>query len=775
MFSFFRRYQRIIFLGTTAIIILSFSFFGTYSSMVNSKVEDPVLFTSLKGHKVTKSECMSYVDFLSIGTTGNAEHRLNLFNDGFLEKDILSTCVGEAIFEKWKEKGIAQYLAQKKVQEASYHLYQHPKAPFLSTEYVWNYFAPQMKDSFALYQQNNGRDANSLFKAKASLFVAEKQCPGAFVKQLLLYQEKQASWLEPDASLAGRDFSLFGYQSANDWFGEEFMQHVVETVVDGAEVAVKEGFSVSDAEVLSSLYTNVKTAASRYSDLADRPLDEILQVSLRSLGMDLITVKKVWKTLLLYRYAYTNLYDHLAVSSFPFRKILAQQSRSRTLNTYSLQPALRVHSTEDLAELYLWKQAVLPKSDDISFFTEGYRSPEAIMSSFHEFVQERFSVSYRMVGPEQLEPLIKLKDLWKWQADEKNFALLAEKFPRLLEEKVVDAESRARAIESLPASLQHELNQYSKKLFLQGHPEWIEQQMKHQASTTKVLFLRPRGESGELEGISNMVALADLLRKSPVSALDDHLKAYSQDGVHFYEFVVQDKSTQFEVVPLIQLREDGTLSRVLAKMLETQYPVLRKISPKQFLKENGEWKPFNEVRLEVLDVYLAPLYSRLDKMRPEMEKQYPYLCQWTNTQEARFALFTLPLVLSNIKTMEMKGDVVSNPVTYEQILTGSKKTIDLAADTLFDFVTSTEKVLADQLEKMPQLSPLFANTDALSSMVLYQPKVGTSYVVVAEKGEEPYDLELRSTLYSLDAFISNSARRQKIEILLQKIPAGISL
>lgn len=769
MFQFFRRHQRAIFLVVTTIIILSFSFFGTYSAVVSTKGADPVVFTTLHGKKIRKSECVAYQLFLSQGGIQSLEQRMNFFNDGFLEKDILSTGVGEAIFAKWQDKGLAEYLIQKKSFEKSYHLYQHPQAPFLSTEYVWSYFAPSLKDSYFEYQKTSSDNIKELFKKKAELFTSEKQCPGIFVKQMLLYQQKQAAWLAKDPLLDGKDFSLFAYTSATDWFGEAFLEKVVETVIDGAEQASREGLSVSDEEVETSLYATLKKSASLYADLADRPVQELVEMSLRSLGLDFATVKKIEKTLLLYRMGYTTLSDHIAVSAFPFRHELADRARTKAIDVYSLQPALRVNSNEELAELYLWKQAVLAPSSMPTVFSEAYLSPEEVQVSWPEFVQERFFVSCRMVGPEQLEPFIKLKELWNWQAEEKNFARLSEKFPRLLEGTASDPESRMKVIEALPISVRRELDQYSKRLFIQDHPDWIAQEMTKEEPLQKVLFLRPRGESSELEGISNMRDLAALLRKAPIGKIDDHLQTYSQDGLHFYEFVLQDRSAKLEHVPLIQLRQDGTLNRVFKKVLEAQYPSLRRGSPKPFLRENGEWKPFQEVELQLVDAYLAPLYQKLDQVRPEMEKKYPTLCQWKNHEEARLALFTLPLVLDNIKMMEMKGSVVSKPVRIEDVMSGSKEAIDQAEDTLFDFVKAEETIRASNISSMPQLLPLFDSLDMSRSAVLYYPSFGTSYVVVKGSSVGAYDRELRSILYALDGFLADSARRQKIEELLYGI------
>lgn len=768
MFHFLRRYQRVIFFIVTAIIILSFSFFGTYSAMVSTKGDDPLVFTTLSGRKIRRSESQAYLAFLSTGSTGGPSSVNNFFNDGFLERDILSTCVGQSIMHQWKER-VAPYLGKKKMQESQFSLYHHPKAPFLGTEYVWTYFIPELKDRFMAYQKESSKESEEIFKKKAALFVLEKQFPGTFVKQLLLLQQQQAAeWLEPDATLQERDFSLFGYTSANDWFGEEYMQKVVCTLLDGAEMAQKEGMRVSDDEVMNSLYRNVQSNARRFSDLNEKPLHELVQLSLRSLGLDLAMVQKIWRDILLFRQAFTALPNHMAISAFPFRTIYEEGAQYRKIEKYSLQPCLNVHSLEDMAALYVWQKACLMESNAKPFLG-AYRPAEEVMKAWPEFVQERYCISYRMVGPEQLEPLIRLKDLWHWQGEEKNFLRLAEKFPRLLEERREDPESRMQAIELLPSSMRVEVDAFSKKQFLLERPEWIDEQLKTQEMKTKTLFVHPEGEAKDWVGITNVHALHELLQKSPLGEKSDQLSRYTQDGDHFYEMVVVDRSSQWELAPLIQLREEGTLARVLNKLLEAQYPVLRKQTPRPFLDEKGEWKPFHEVRLALVEAYLAPLFQVFDAEKTALMKQYPLLCQWDNPQEVRFALFFEPLFRDNRKKMDEGVSVIAQPLQYEDILSGSKESIEKAQQTVFDFIQTTEKIRKDDLEKQPQLLPLFAKDRKQDELLVYTPRFGLSFIKVVDEGQESSDNELRSTLYSFGDLLAESPRREKVEKLFQSM------
>lgn len=771
MFHFFRRYQRAIFFVITAIIILSFSFFGTYSAMTSSKGDDPVVFTTSGGRKIHKSEYTAYSLFLSTGSTGDGSQTYNFFNDGFLEKDVLSTCVGSAIFHRWQDS-FSPYILKKKAQESRFTLYQHPKAPFLGTEYVWTYFIPALKECFLSYQKETNGDAEQLFKKKAALFALEKQFPGSFVKQLLLVQQQQAAnWLEADATLVSRDLSLFGYANASDWFGEEFIQKVVQVLLDGSEMAQKEGLSLSHDEVLHSLYQNVQSSTERFQDLQGKSISDLVQVSLRSLGLDLAAVEKIWRDVLLFRQAFTALPNHLFLSAFPFRKVYENGSHYKKLEQYSLQPCLKAHSMQDIAELYTWQKAVLTQEREEEPFLGAYRSIDDVMCSWPEFVEQRFSLSYRMIGPEQLEPLIRVKDLWYWQVQEGNFKTLAKKFPRLLEEKRDDPQSRMEALEQLPASVRFEVDAFSKKQFLVDHPEWIDEQLKAQEFKTHAFFLRPQGDAKEFVGITDARAFAEMLKKADLGEKNEGLARYTQDGLHFYEIVVIDRSSQWELVPLIQLREDGTLSRVVQKILEAQYPLLRKQNPKNFLDDKGEWKPAQEVKGALLEAYLAPLFQILDEKKPEIEKKYPLLCQWNSLQEARFTLFFLPLVIDNLKKLEEGVHVISPAIQCDEVLSGSKEAIERAQHGLFDFVQTAEKVRYDQLKTQPQFTPFFSETFKGDGLMLFIPRSGLCYFKVVESGQDSYEAELRSTVYSLGDYISESIRRDKMEALLSGMDA----
>ena len=65
MLEFFRRYQRAFFIVITVVIVISFSFFGTFQTFSGSEQDDSVAFTALDGSKVRRSEVSDMVTFLT--------------------------------------------------------------------------------------------------------------------------------------------------------------------------------------------------------------------------------------------------------------------------------------------------------------------------------------------------------------------------------------------------------------------------------------------------------------------------------------------------------------------------------------------------------------------------------------------------------------------------------------------------------------------------------------------------------------------------------------
>ena len=61
----FRKYQRYFFLLVTVVIIISFSFFGTYSTISNVSPREQTAFVAIDGTEISRAELDQLVMFIS--------------------------------------------------------------------------------------------------------------------------------------------------------------------------------------------------------------------------------------------------------------------------------------------------------------------------------------------------------------------------------------------------------------------------------------------------------------------------------------------------------------------------------------------------------------------------------------------------------------------------------------------------------------------------------------------------------------------------------------
>ena len=147
MLDFFRRHQKYFFIVITFVIVISFSFFGTYSSLSNSSFREQIAFKRIDGSDITRHQLDEMVNFIS---TDAIDKRLfggvwgpNFLNDGVIAKDFIETGLGNILALQYASDMKPDLIARLE-KEKRYGLYVHPQAKFIGVEAAWNYFAPQM-------------------------------------------------------------------------------------------------------------------------------------------------------------------------------------------------------------------------------------------------------------------------------------------------------------------------------------------------------------------------------------------------------------------------------------------------------------------------------------------------------------------------------------------------------------------------------------------------------------------------------------------------------
>src|SRR3989339_1986314 len=104
MLTFFRKNQKVIFVFTTAVIVVSFTFFGTMNPMGDSSgVKEDLLVKAVDGSAISSQKVHRMVQFLSSSHLDLRDDRIqsvNLLNNGVLEKQFLRSSFGKLLAEK---------------------------------------------------------------------------------------------------------------------------------------------------------------------------------------------------------------------------------------------------------------------------------------------------------------------------------------------------------------------------------------------------------------------------------------------------------------------------------------------------------------------------------------------------------------------------------------------------------------------------------------------------------------------------------------------------
>ena len=751
MFSFFRRYQRAIYFVITAVIILSFSFFGTYSAFTSGRGEDPVVLSTGDGTKITRSEYSEYVHFLSTDVQGSETGIYNALNDGVIPNDIIATGIGEVLARRFASE-VGPEWKLKYSREKMFQPYRHPQAQFVSAMRVWSYFAPDVKKYFDQFSSASSDDPVELYRCKADLYLAERNFSPLLLRQVLMYQQQQMKWLEPDAALETKPLAMFGYNQITDWFGTQFVDKMCEFIIQTAAKARNDGMEVSSSEVVASLLQNAEKALKRIPNAEGMTADDLFRKTLRELNIDQSRAVAIWSDVLLFRRSLIDLPRNIVVNDQPFYDFMQGESDARDLDCYQLQPPLRCGSMRDLYKIQTWLNGVAPSTSrqhDPLLPPSTFLPADEVLTSFPEFVERRFILNVASVTFEDLVKNIRLRTIWNWEVENENWDLLVSEISSLASEKAEDTAERRQLLDNLSPQLRARADMIAKEHIVGSHPEWLEKALASAPSKVLAVNVRLQGTFSGFEGIDNRQALIDELMRVSLGESDGALKEYTQDKKHFYSIQVLDRSLKNSLVPLPDLLADGTLDRVLDRILEEAYPSVRTGRPSEFRKEGGDWKGFSEVKDKVAEVYFAPFIKELDSAAAAWKEKIPAYCEWNDAKTARVAVRFLSLLSALADRLEGGGDesayisTVFGPSNQESSTLEERNLRDL-----WLLVSSHERVLRQQIREKPQFSAAFIQAEGTWMPIRYSQGFGPFVARVTKEDVEPFEDAVRSAVFA---------------------------
>jgi GcvH upstream region-like protein len=614
MLGFFRKYQRYFFVVVTIVIIISFSFFGTYSAMSNPSAREQIAFVAIDGTPITRYELDQMAMFL--GT--DAEDKLlfggmwgpNFLNDGLIKKDFLQTGLAELLAAQYLEE-IENDIAARYEKEKRFEPYVHPQAQFLGTETAWNYLAPDIKTHYDALKNVRNPNSPEGIKERIQLFLAEKKLPSPFLRQVLLYQQKQYSWLPPDPALERIDLSLFGYHTIEDWFGPRFTRLVAEFVINAAILAEQQGYRVSKADALADLMYN---SESSYKQNVSNPNlgvannSEYFIEQLHRMQLGESNAAAIWEKVLLFRRWFRDVGGSVFVDPLMFQKYDAYAMETVEGELYRLPPEFRFGNYRDLQAFEIYLSAISKRPSEgkalLSLPGKVYTAAEVAKSN-PELVQKRYLLDVSTYDKNQLQDKVGIKEMWNWEVENPNWKRLQKEFPDLGVKNAESKEERFAVLDGLDDKIRAKVDLFTRKAIVESHPEWLEQALQDAESRRITFAIRLKGGASSLAGIKNGPEFMKLLDQTKLGEQDPSLAKYSADGDHFYRIVVVDRSQDLEILTFAEAQNDGILTPLVSKKLEVYYQQVREADGEKFQREDKSWKSFSDVREEIANLYFA--------------------------------------------------------------------------------------------------------------------------------------------------------------------------
>ena len=603
MLQFLRRHQRKFFLVITVVIGLSFTFFGTFNTMVETQeVPDSNIAKSIGGRSITQRELNALCQMISTSALDPKTSTMpNLLNDGVIEKDLLFNGMG-VLLAKHYFPALESDLDVRLKKTKSFRPYSHSQTPFLNAQMVWQKFVPDMPQHLEQLKKQGDQCSMDTFTSFCQLYLDQAMLPPDMLKQVLMFQQQQQG-LTADPLLAQADLSLFGFGSLEDWFGPSFVELSAQFILNVATLAEKRGYEVKNEEVRNDLFQNIYSGYKRFSRNASLSMEEAeqyYQKEIRHLGLDERTVVTTWRKVMLFRRLFEDVGGSVLIDALPYKQFEGFSQQSVKIDLYEIPPSLQLNDFQSMLKLqvYLENVASNPNGLRTNLSLPGQSATlEQIEKRCPELVQRTCEVEFAHVKKTNLESEISLKETWDWEIADANWVRLKKEFPELTDGAT--KQERLTALDSLETSRRAAVDKFARSSMINGMPYKIQQALDNASTKNSTIGLRGQGSSLPFMGFENKAQLISFLETASIGEQAENLACFSGDQENFYRIKVTARDAQKRLLAYAEASKDGTLDKLLEERLEEVYPDARKKNPTYYQLAKGGWKPVREVKDQV--------------------------------------------------------------------------------------------------------------------------------------------------------------------------------
>lgn len=620
MLGFMRKHQKYFYVLITIVIVVSFSFFGTYSTLGGNSIHEQVAFTTVDGEQISRSELEDMALFIG---TDREDKKLfggmwgpNFLNDGLIRKDFLDTGLAKLLIESYPEPLEADFKSRL-AKEARFKPYVHPNAKYLSSMAAWNYFAPQIPVNLAILQKGNNPLSPEMVEARINLYLNEKRFSGPYLRQVLVMQERQHGAVGHDPALDQQDFSLFGYHTVEDWFGPRFTRLIAEFIFNAAAIAENQGYRVSKEEAYADLLRNAEISfkenqSSPYLGVSNST--EYYEQQLLRLRLDKTKATKLWQKVLLFRRLFGDIAQSVLVDPFSYRAFNEYANEVVKGEIYRLPASLRFSDFQSLVHFETYLDGISKRSKEEKnslLLPKTFLTVQEVAKKNPELVRKRYEIEYASANKKNLQTQVSVKDSLNWELEDTNWQVLKTQFPELGIAKATTKEERLKTLDSLDGLTRSRIDQFARAKIVDEHPEWLKTALLLAPLETKDVSLSLSGQNTLFKGLEKGEKLMTLLDKAEINKEIPELQEITFDGENYYRIKVLKRSPELEIITFDEAAEGTALDTLSDQTLETYYVELRTQKPEEYQNADKSWKPYASVKDKVAESYYSKLLEAI--------------------------------------------------------------------------------------------------------------------------------------------------------------------
>lgn len=757
MLGFFRKFERTFYILITAVIIISFSFFGTYGTLTDRTYQDEKAFTAVDGTPVNRSEIERMALFIGTDASDMQQYGSwgpNFFNDGVIDNDLIQTGLAKLLMQQYHDQ-IKADLDSRSTREKRYKPYEHPAFKALSATEVWRRYNPKKMEYFTSLLAVKEPTSAEGIEARINLYEAERQFSGQDLKQAILFAEKMnQNWVRPDPNLPYADLSLFGYHTADDWFGPKFIRIASAFIINAAKEAEAKGYKVTNDEVLADLIKNARTSYSKVAasgKLGVSNANDYFREQLRRMHMDQNQAIHTWKQVMLFRRMYGDIGNSIVTDALPAQEFLTYAKQSVKGDEYTLPESLQIGNFKELQSFETYLKAVAPKSEDLVSLPNTFK---AIKDVPQELVEQRYQIEIAQVDTQQLATKIGVRATWNWELEHDNWSKMVAAFPELGVSDSKTQELRERALDRLDSQTRARIDAFAREEIVKENPASIEEALAQAPVTTKIISWRAAGGNAPLAGVTDRTAFQTFLATAEESA-----KTYSPDQRIYYSIKVIAKDSEPHIMTYEQAKKENILEPMATKELNDYYVKVREASPKDYQLLDGEWKELDYIRSDLARRFYSKTLAAVQKQAVELQAKEQQPKEWTPDLTAAVRLIK--------HVNDAKTALQIDPADTQWV----------AEDSLAEDGLLTPMPLADQWKLRKKSfnmdrSEGAANLDSEAgtwSALLTAPNGLISFRHITETGAVPPESLVTHDTFAAHKLLANGAQQSYTKTLLAKL------